>query len=146
MAVNLNFQISTYLNDVCSACNVEKKERKKKEWLKTQHGNFLTKNQSGSAYWWHTLKMCREKEMYFHNTYWQNHWRPQIGLSSNWFHEGIKRHWVIPLHCVGMCLVLLHYSGLCMEGFSFLRWQCLWLIGPRGISVCATAVFLVGLL
>lgn len=32
MAVNLNFQISTYLNDVCSACNVEKKkERKKKE-------------------------------------------------------------------------------------------------------------------
>lgn len=91
-------------------------------------------------YLWYTLKMCtREKEMDFHNTYWQNHWRPQIGLFSNWFHEGIKRHWVIPLHCVGMCLVLLHYSCLCMEGFSFLRWQWLWLIGLRGTSVCVTA-------
>lgn len=30
MAVNLNFQISTYLNDVYSACNVEKKKKEKK--------------------------------------------------------------------------------------------------------------------
>lgn len=33
MAVNLNFQISTYLNDVCSACNVEKKKKKKEKKL-----------------------------------------------------------------------------------------------------------------
>lgn len=31
MAVNLNFQISTYLNDVCNACNVEKKKKEKKK-------------------------------------------------------------------------------------------------------------------
>lgn len=31
MAVNLNFQISTYLNDVCSACKVEKKKKERKK-------------------------------------------------------------------------------------------------------------------
>ena len=89
---------------------------KKKKSPKNQDWDSLTMHHSGSLVILKFLTMSEGKEMYFQNEYWQSHCRPQIGLFSNWFHEGIKIHWVIPLHCVGMCSVLMQTVCVCING------------------------------
>lgn len=91
------------LSDVIHECRVIKKKTAKKNHV----WDFLTMYHCGSVVILKFLTMSEGKEMYFQNEYWQSHCRPQIGLFSNWFHGGIKIHWVIPLHCVGMCSVLM---------------------------------------